>query len=192
MSLKVIERKLVVADNTTVFIDDSININDRIIHLFGSVDDEMASNVIKGIQLMVTKDSSKPISIYINSFGGCPYAAFGIYDYIRSIHIVVKTYVTGCAMSGGSIIFMAGDERYMFPNAVLMLHSVSSIAEGKVFLDLIDETEECKRIHKQMCEVYAEGSNKTVKQWHKLIEYKDRYYRIEEALKIGLTTHEVN
>lgn len=186
-----VQKKIGTSDNTSVFIDNDINVNDRIIHLFDEIDNYSASNVIKGIQLMLKRNDEEPIEIYINSFGGCPYSAFSIHDFISKCPVTVKTFVTGCAMSGGSIVFMAGDERYMYENSVLMLHSVSSLAEGKVFLDMEDEYEECKKIHEQLCEIYANNSTKSKKQWSNLLKYKDKYYRKQESLKLGLITHEL-
>lgn len=172
-------------DNIDNFIDDDINVDDRIIHLFESISNVSSSKVIKGIQLMLAKGKDKPIDIYINSFGGCPYSSMAIYDFIRACkETTIRTYAIGCAMSGGSIVFMAGDERYMYKNSVLMLHTVASIAEGKIF-DMDIETEECKRIFKQMCDLYAEGTNKSTKQWANLLKYEDRYYRPVKALELG-------
>ena len=175
-------------DNIDNFIDDDINVDDRIIHLFESISNVSSSKVIKGIQLMLAKNTDKPIDIFINSFGGCPYSSTILFDFIRTLNnTTVRTYCAGCAMSGGSIVFMAGDERYIYKNSVLMLHTVSSIAEGKIF-DMDIETEECKRIFKDMCAIYATDTNKSAKQWANLLKYEDRYYRAEKAVEIGLAT----
>jgi len=174
-------------DNTDNFIDHGIDVENRVIHLLDDVSAKTAGMIIKGLQLMMIKNKEKDISIYINSFGGCPYASIGLYNFIRTLKTCnVNTYNIGCAMSGGSIIFMAGDNRFMYENTVFMIHSVCSGAEGKVYLELIEETEECKRIHADLCEIYARHTNKTSKQWHKLIEYKNRYYRATESLNIGI------
>lgn len=183
---KTINRKTS-TDNLDNFIDHGIDVENRIVHLFEDIDAQTTGMVIKGLQAMMKKDQTKDINIYINSFGGCPYSSFGLYNFIRSLKTCdVNTYNVGCAMSGGSIIFMAGDNRYMYQDTVFMLHSVSSHADGKVHLNLVDETEECKKVHKQLCNIYAKNTNKSSKQWDSLLKYKDRYYRAEEALKIGI------
>lgn len=174
-------------DNRDIFIENDIDIEGRTIHLFEDINNVSASKVIKGIQIMRRDNLDKPIDIFINSFGGCPYSSFAVYDFIRaSKDVTIRTYCCGCAMSGGSIIFMAGDERYMFENSVFMFHSVSSIAEGKVFTDIKVEYDECHKIHSQLCDVYAAGTNKTKAQWNKLIEHKDLYYRKDKALELGI------
>lgn len=173
-------------DNTTTFIDDGINVDNRIIHLFDDIDAASVGKVVKGIQLMLVKNAELPIEIYINSFGGDPYSSFGLYSFIRSLKVTVKMFVTGAAMSGASIILMAADERYMYEESVLMLHSVSSGAEGKVYLDLVDEVEECKKIHKQLCDIYASRSHIKFTEWNKKIKHNDLYIRADEALEMGL------
>lgn len=184
--MKNINRKLNI-DNTDKFMNHGIDINNRVIHLFEDISPETSGMVIKGIQLMLAENKTSDIDIYVNSFGGCAYSSIGLYNFIRTLKsVTVNTYNVGCAMSGGSIIFMAGDNRYMYEDTVFMLHSVSSSSSGKVHLDLIEEAEECKRIHKNLCQIYAKHTNKTEKQWHNLIMYKDRYYRAKEAVKIGI------
>lgn len=174
-------------DNADKYLEYGIDIDNRIVNLTHDISQDTISICMSGILLMLAKDKEKDIHIYINSFGGCPYTSMGFYNFLRSLKtITIKTYNVGCVMSGASIIFMAGDERYMYEDTVFMFHSVSSGAEGKVHLDLVDEAEECKRIHTQLCNIYAKHTNKTKKQWDALIKYKDRYYRADESLKIGI------
>lgn len=173
-------------DASSVFLASGIDVGRRIIDLFDDIDNETVGMAIKGVQLMMMKSETTPITIFINSFGGCPYSSFALYDVLRSLPCMVKTINVGCCMSGGSLIFLAGDERYCYENAVFMFHSVSSYAEGKVRLDLKSETEECERIHKQMCEVLGENTKKSIKQWNKLIEHKDVYYRWKQAKRLGI------
>lgn len=174
------------SDNTSTFIEDGINVDSRIIHLFDDIDADSVSKVIRGIQLMIVKNPELPIEIYINSQGGDPYSSFGLYSFIRSLTVNIKIFVTGCAMSGASIILMAADERIMYEESVLMLHSVSSSASGKVYLNLEDETEECKKVHKQLCEIYASRSHVKFNVWNSKIKRNDLYIRADEALEMGL------
>lgn len=175
------------SDNTEKFLEYGIDINNRTIHIAYEIDPASTSLVKAGIQLMIARTREKPIDIYINSMGGCPYSGLGLYSFIRALYDVqVNTYNTGSVMSAASIIFLAGDNRYMLKYTTFMLHTVSSGVIGKIFPDIDDEAEECKRLHKDICEVYAKHTSKTRKQWDNLIKYKDRYYRYEDALKIGI------
>jgi len=173
-------------DNTQIFLERDIDLDNRIIHLSGEIDAYTISDIIKGIQLMVLKNK-EPISIFINTFGGCPYSSFALYDFISHLDITVKTYNIGCCMSGGTIIFLAGDERYMFSNAVFMFHTVSSTSEGKLH-ELVDESSECQRIFQQMINIYSAHGKLTTKEWTKRLKYHNIYMRKEEALALEIIT----
>jgi len=173
-------------DSASIFLASGVDLEHRIIDLFDDIDSDTVGIAIKGIQLMMMKSKTDPITVFINSFGGCVYSAFGLYDILRSLPCLVKTVNVGCCMSAGAMIFLAGDERYCYENAVFMFHSVSSYAEGKVKLDLKSETEECSHIHDQLCSILGENTTKTDKQWNKLIEHKDIYYRWKKAKELGI------
>lgn len=174
-------------DNATMFLERGINLDNRVIHLSGEIDSDVVTEIIKGMQLLIEKNK-EPISLFINTFGGCPYSSFALYDFIKSLEdIIVKTYNIGCCMSGGTIIFLAGDERYMFPNAVFMFHTVSSTSEGKLH-ELVDESDECKKIFKQMIDVYSKNGKLTTKDWTRRLKYHNIYMRAKEAKELGIVT----
>jgi ATP-dependent Clp protease protease subunit len=175
------------SDNTDKFLEHGIDVDNRIIHIVDDIDSKYIAVIMAGIQLMLVKSAEKDINIYVNSPGGDPYTAFGLYDFIKTLDTVtVNMYNVGLVASAASIIFMAGDNRYMYENTVFMLHSVSSSASGKVHLDLDDEVEECKKIHKQLCQIYASHTIKSEKVWDSHLKHKDRHYRAKEALEIGI------
>jgi ATP-dependent Clp protease protease subunit len=173
------------SDNTTIFLEDGIDVDNRIIHLFDDIEQHSISKVIRGIQLMLVKNKEMPISIFINSFGGDVYSGFGLFDFIKSLEVEVHIHVVGTAMSAASIILMSGDYRYMYENSKIMLHSASGGIEGKSF-EIVNDAEEHKRIYQQMAEIYASRSNVDYKKWMKDLKYENLYYRAEEALGLGL------
>lgn len=184
-TIKQKKAKRISIDNTTIFLEEGIDVDNRVIHLFEDIDQGVVSKVIRGIQLMTVKNAELPISIYINSFGGDVYSGFGLFDFIQSLQVEVHIYVVGCAMSAASIILMAGDHRYMYENSKLMLHSASGGVDGKSF-EVVNDAEEHKRIHQQMSEIYASRSNVDAKKWSKDLKYENLYYRAEEAMELGL------
>ncbi len=173
-------------EDTEDFLIRGIDILRRRVMLDTEIDFELVGLVIRGIQLMLDRSESAPIHVYISTFGGCPYASFGLYDFIKSLdNTTVYTYAMGGVMSGGTIIFSAGDHRIIYPNVVIMLHSVSSAAEGKVYPNLVNETEECKTIHMEMMKIYASVTNLSKKQWHNKLKYEDIYLRRDKIMELG-------
>src|SRR5271166_6582243 len=115
----------IVKDDVDRFHDYSIHIPSRTIFMGtenlsetdfeeSGVDTSMAERQIKNLHLLdsISKDE---ITILMNNIGGDVIHGMAIYDAIRSCqsHITIK--VLGHAMSMGSIILQAADERLMLP-----------------------------------------------------------------------------
>lgn len=177
-------------DNSSTFIEEHVDLDNRIIHLFVDITSKSVSRVIKGIQLMINRNSEQPINIFINSSGGCIYSSFGLYNFIKAQKdTIIKTYNCGCCMSGGSIIFLAGDEKYMYKDSVFMFHTVSSGGGqdlSTLFGDMIPDTNETTKLYVQMCKIYAENSNIAYKEWYRKLKFQNQYYRVKEALEMEI------
>ncbi len=70
------------------------------------------------------------IVVSINSPGGNVFDAFAIYNALRRANLPIETRADGVAASAASLIFMAGDERVMPDNAMLMIHNAWTVAAG--------------------------------------------------------------
>ena len=76
---------------------------DRIIFLGTGINDQVANIIQAQLLFLESVDSSKDISIYINSPGGGVYAGLGIYDTMQFIKPDVATICTGMAASMGAV-----------------------------------------------------------------------------------------
>src|SRR5699024_8920626 len=96
----------------------------RIIMLASALDDELASSVVAQLLFLEAEDSTKDISIYINSPGGSITAGMAIYDTMNFINADVSTIATGMAASMGAFLLAAGEKgkRYALPNSEVMIH----------------------------------------------------------------------
>ena len=84
-------------------------------------DSAMAEKAIKNLHLLEAL-SKEPITIIADNVGGDEYHGFAIYDAIRACESHVTIKVFGHAMSMGSIILQAADERIMAPTSRQMIH----------------------------------------------------------------------
>ena len=84
-------------------------------------DGAMAERVVKNLHILDTL-SAEPITILMNNIGGDEYHGFAIYDAIKACRSHVTIKVLGHAMSMGSIILQAADERVMAPTSRQMIH----------------------------------------------------------------------
>lgn len=90
-------------------------------HGESGTDGAMAERAIKNIAIL-EGISSDPIKIIMNNIGGDEYHGFAIYDAIKACESFVTIQIFGHAMSMGSIILQAADERIMAPTSRQMIH----------------------------------------------------------------------
>jgi len=125
----------------------------------GGVDHRMLQNFIKNINIL--KNFSKdPITIYLQTGGGCWYAGMGIYDAIKNCRC--KTTVVGysqvCSM--GTIILQSATKRLLTPNAMFMCHFGSTDNSGD-YLSAQNYSLVDKKNCEKMLRIYAEKCYKT-------------------------------
>lgn len=90
--------------------------------------------------LLLDNAGKKVINIWINSPGGSVIGGMQIFNTILKIKAKVDTHNVGMAASIAAPIFLAGRNRYMMDNAVLMVHPVSGGDEEsrKVFENCVN------------------------------------------------------
>ena len=99
-------------------------LKERVIFLVGQVEDQLASLVVAQLLFLESENSSKDISLYINSPGGVVTAGLAIYDTMQFIKPDVSTLCVGQAASMGAVLLAAGakNKRYCLPNSRIMVH----------------------------------------------------------------------
>lgn len=90
-------------------------------HGESGTDGLMAERTIKNLAILEHL-SNAPITIIMNNIGGDEYHGFAIYDAIKACKSRVTIKVFGHAMSMGSIILQAADERVVAPTSRQMIH----------------------------------------------------------------------
>ncbi len=78
----------------------------------------------------LSKHSNKPITVWIDSYGGDVFAAAGIYNALMEHKGEVTVKIDGKAMSAASVIAMAGGKIEMSPMAIMMVHNPLTYASG--------------------------------------------------------------
>lgn len=171
---------------------------DRIIMLEGEVEDQMANLIVAQLLFLESEDSSKDITMFINSPGGSVSAGLAIYDTMQFISPNVATYVVGQAASMGSFLAQAGaaGKRFVLPESRTMIHRVSSGTPGTYgsvhiqdlqFEDARRSFDESVRINKRLTELYVRH-NTAGKSYEELFETMkfDTFLSSEEAVAYGL------
>ena len=106
-------------DYQEMWIDSGIDVPGRHIFINADIDDTMADRLISGLHLM---DGDKPVTITLQTYGGCVDSMFSMYDAIKGFHAEVTIKVSGYACSAGMVILQAADHRLVAPHAYTMHH----------------------------------------------------------------------
>ena len=82
------------------------------------------------VDKVLEKANGEDLEVEINSGGGSVFAGSEIYTALKSYKGNVTVKIVGLAASAASVIAMAGKKVMMSPTAQMMIHNVSSCAEG--------------------------------------------------------------
>jgi ATP-dependent Clp protease protease subunit len=161
-------------------------LNERIIFLGDTVDDQVANLIVAQLLHLESVDPDKDISLYINTPGGSIYAGLGIYDTMQFIRPDVATICCGIAMSMGSLLLAGGakGKRLSLPNSRILIHQPSAGFEGQS-TDIEIHAREILKTRGRIDEIYAHHTGKTVEEVHRDME-RDRFFSAEAAAEYGL------
>ncbi|MBO4960746.1 MAG: ATP-dependent Clp endopeptidase proteolytic subunit ClpP [Flavobacteriales bacterium] len=159
---------------------------DRIIFLGTAINDYVA-NIIQGQLLFLSSvDSSKDISIYINSPGGGVYAGLGIYDTMQYISPNVSTICTGMAASMAAVLMSAGEKgkRSALKHSRIMIHQPLGGVQGQAS-DIEITAREIKKLRDELYSILSTHSGQP---FERIERDSDRDYWMTsyEALEYGM------
>ena len=159
---------------------------DRIIFLGTEINDDVANIVQAQLLYLESTDSSKDISIYLNSPGGGVYAGLGIYDTMQYISSDVATICTGLAASMASVLLVAGakGKRSALPHSRVMIHQPMGGAQGQAS-DIEITAREIQKLKKELFDIIAQHSGQP---YDKVYADSDRDYWMiaDEAKAYGM------
>jgi ATP-dependent Clp protease protease subunit len=157
-----------------------IDISRNIIYLTGDIGESTVPYFISRVNYLVEHNKNREILVYINSYGGDMYSAFGIIDYMRVCDVKIGMACYGAAMSAAALILInATGEKVMSKNSYLMFHP-----------PWIDEDEDLDENHmkdlkNKIIDNLANNSKKPHEFWEKELKF-DYYINAKECLNLGL------
>jgi len=156
----------------------------RELRLSEDVDDETITRIIKYARVL-DKHNKKPITLYLNTNGGCAYNILRLYDSFSRLKSPIHTIVEGKAFSAGAFIAgIIGNKRSAYKNSSFMMHEVSSASYGKLS-DAEVEVGETKRLQGIIFALLKQKTKMTPKDFYKF-KNQDWYFDAKTAKKIGL------
>ena len=133
---------------------------DRIIFLGTEINDYAANTIQAQLLYLDSIDSSKEISIYLNSPGGSVTAGLGIYDTMQFITSPVATICTGMAASMAAVLLVAGQEgkRSALPHSRVMIHQPLGGVQGQAS-DIEITAREIQKMKKELYTIISDHSH---------------------------------
>lgn len=171
--------------------------NERCIWLQGKVECAVADSIMSQLKVIeenyieVAKDTV--VTLYINCVGGDVYGGLNLYHYLMHTPLKIRTCVTGFAGSIASIIFLAGDERWMLPYSRINIHEPSkgSIPDKTIesFEGIVNDLHYYKDV---ITDIIADRTKLTKEQVTSMITNRNQFFYSQEALDNGFATRIVN
>lgn len=161
-------------------------LRERIIFINGEVNDSMSALVCAQLLFLESENPKKPISIYINSYGGVITSGLAMYDTMQYIRPEVHTICMGTARSMGSFLLMAGaaGHRSALANASLHVHQPLGGFQGQAS-DMLIHAEEMQKVKDRMIRLYAEHCGRTYEEVERTLD-RDKFMTAQEGVEWGL------
>lgn len=124
------------------------------------------------------------IYLHINSPGGCLFSALSTIDAIINSKIPIISIIEGAAASAATIISMVCHKRYITANSFMLIHQISTGADGKyeeMKDNYMNDTKFMERLYK-LYQKHTTMSNNTIKEVLK----HDIWWDADECVKHGL------
>lgn len=137
-------------------------------------------------QLATCEVAPKPIYLHITSKGGIIFGGFMGHDMIKNSEMPITTVVDGAAVSAGTLLSIAGQNRLMTKNSYMLIHQLSSESGGN-FEQLVDSHENHTNFMDHIKQMYMKNSNGklTMKKLNNVLK-RDIFWDYDKCFKFGL------
>lgn len=159
---------------------------DRIIWLFGPIDDGVATVIQAQLMFLDSVDNKLDITLHLDTPGGTCKGGLSIVDVMEYINSDITTVNTGWAASMGAVLLGAGTKgkRLSLRHSRTMIHQSGGGFQGSI-LDAEIDWEEWKKINEELFVLLGQYCGKTPKQIKKDAE-RDKWLTAKEAIAYGL------
>ena len=152
-------------------------------------DEDHAQKFRQAVLEISRNDPHRPITIYIDSYGGAVDALSKMIETLDEISNPIITACIGKAMSCGAILLSHGDIRYLGRHSRILIHEVSSGTFGNVH-DMKEDVKETERINRHFLGLMARNCGfkhyDEFRALFKNLDGRDMYLVGEEAIKFGI------
>ena len=137
----------------------------------------------KTVNQIIDTAMGDDLEVEINSGGGSVFVGSEIYTALKSYSGNVTVKIVGLAASAASVIAMAGKKVIMSPTAQLMIHNVSTYADGD-YRDMEHASEVLKNANDTIANAYRLKTGKSQEELLALMD-KESWFTAQKAKEIG-------
>ncbi|MCM1513618.1 MAG: ATP-dependent Clp protease proteolytic subunit [Anaeroplasma bactoclasticum] len=161
-------------------------LKDRIILIFGEINDAISASVIAQLLFLSSIDKEKEIYIYINSPGGSVSSGLAIYDTMHYIPNPCVTIGMGICASMGAFLLASGEakKRYALKHTKIMIHQPLGGAQGQAS-DVMIVAEEIIKTKHLLNTLLSKHTGQSLETIEKDSD-RDHYMTSDEAKAYGL------
>lgn len=127
---------------------------------------------------------SGDLTVWINSPGGDVFAGSQLYAMLKEYNGKVTVKIDALAASAASVVAMAGDEVYMTPTALMMIHDPSTIAMGNES-DMKEAIKVLKEVKESIINAYEAKTGRSRDELAKLMQDDGTWMNAKKAVELG-------
>jgi len=162
----------------------------RDVYLVGDIEKDPARAVIERMRELAN-DSTRPITLYVNSAGGNVTDGLAIHDAIRQIvlrGVEVTIVVQGMAYSMASVVLQAASpgRRLAQPHSWIMIHEPAKWAGWQSTTAAAQHLDRLKQMQTQIYEILAKRSGRPLQKIIRDTKRNDFYLDAKRAQEYGL------
>jgi ATP-dependent Clp protease protease subunit len=172
----------------------NIHVTNNHIYFYEDVTKKSTLDLIATIQELI-KENKKiaidldlqeipPIYLHINSPGGLLIEAFAIIDIILNSPVKIISIIEGQAASAATLISVVCEERWIRPNATMLIHELRGGNCGK-YSEIETDMDNLSDMMTRLKDIYLCYTKLTNKDLTKILP-KDRDWNAEKCKKFGL------
>lgn len=137
----------------------------------------------RDVDQLLNEVDNEDLEVLINSPGGDVYSGSEIYTILKDHANNVDVKIVGVAASAASVVAMAGDSVKISPTAQIMIHNVSSGAQGD-YREMEHQAEVLKNYNKSIANAYRLKTNLSEKELLNLMN-SEKWLNAQEAKSKG-------
>jgi ATP-dependent Clp protease protease subunit len=162
----------------------------RDVYLVGDIDKDAARAAMQRLRELAS-DSSRPITVYLNTPGGNVTDGLALHDVVRQLvraGVEITIVVQGMAYSMGSVVLQAASpgRRLAYQHSWMMIHEPAKWAGWQSTTAAAQHLDRLKQMQTQIYRILAERSGKPLRQIIRDTKRNDFYLDSGKAREYGL------